>query len=109
MVEGNGIPLGDLIQELLRLHPMAVYMWNVWGSFPLHSAASGTVAAHLGDRFPIGASVHNQDGLFPLHLSVRASRVVVVPTFARYFGPGLAVSFTWRPSVPRPTAGTCWK
>jgi ankyrin repeat protein len=88
----SGIPPDDLVQELLRLHPGAVYKWDVWGNLPLHYAASGTLAAHLGDRFPSGASVRNQDGLLPLHLAVRAGRVTAVPTLARYFGPGLAVS-----------------
>lgn len=57
---------GNVNTDLIRMFPAAVHKFDVDGNLPLHMAtASANVEMInlLGDRFPSGASVRNEDGM----------------------------------------------
>jgi len=61
--------------DLIRMFAPAVHKYDQDGNLPMHmAAASGNLVmlTLLGDRFPSGASVRNEDGMLPLHLAVMA-------------------------------------
>ncbi len=67
-------PAPDQINiDLVRMHASAVHKFDQDGNLPLHmAAASGNLPMIniLGERFPGGASVRNEDGMLPLHLAI---------------------------------------
>ena len=67
--------------ELIRMMPSSVHKFDKDGNLPLHmAAASGNVAMAklLGERFPSGASVRNEEGMLPLHLAIQACSAPLV-------------------------------
>lgn len=60
---------------MVRLFPAAVHKFDQDGNTPLHmacAAANASMVGILGDRFPSGATVRNEDGLLPIHLVILA-------------------------------------
>ncbi len=69
-------PAPDQINiDLVRMHASAVHKFDHDGNLPLHMAAAAgnmPMINILGERFPSGASVRNEDGMLPLHLAILA-------------------------------------
>jgi hypothetical protein len=64
----DGFPAApeSLNTDLVRLFPSAVHKFDNDGNLPLHMAAASanfSMVTLLGDRFPSGASVRNEDGM----------------------------------------------
>ena len=60
---------------MVRLFPSSVHKFDQEGNLPLHMAAASaniSMVQLLGDRFPGGATVRNDDGLLPVHLALLA-------------------------------------
>ena len=64
----------ELNTDLIRLFPSAVHKFDRDGNLPLHMAAASAnvpMVKLLGDRFPSGSSVRNEDGMLVRnHLAV---------------------------------------
>jgi len=66
---------GQLCLDLVKLYP-AVQKFDKEGNLPLHMASAARnveMIGILGERFPSGASVRNEDGNLPLHLVLSSS------------------------------------
>jgi hypothetical protein len=64
--EGSPAAPASLNTDLVRLFPSAVHKFDNDGNLPLHMAAASanlSMILLLGDRFPSGASVRNEDGM----------------------------------------------
>lgn len=65
----------ELNTDIVRLFPSSVHKFDTDGNTPLHmacAAANASMVGILGDRFPSGATVRNEDGLLPIHLVILA-------------------------------------
>ena len=90
----------ELCNDLVKMYP-AAQKFDREGNLPLHMAsASGNLKmiAILGESFPGGASVRNEDGMLPLHQACANDRsneepvLEVVQSILRYFPGALAVA-----------------
>lgn len=67
----------QLCLELVKMYA-AAHKFDNEGNLPLHMASAGgniRMITILGDRFPSGASVRNEDGMLPLHLALSSPAV----------------------------------
>ncbi|CAB9502043.1 expressed unknown protein [Seminavis robusta] len=93
----------QLCGDMVKMYS-AVQKFDNAGNLPLHMASSSgnvRMIAVLGERFPSGASVRNEDGMLPIHLAIASrskarnsmvSLVDVIKPLLAFFPGALAIA-----------------